>query len=642
MGVDLAGSLTGNVLLRPDQGQIHAQVHVDARDLAAGQFAANAQLTAEGATDALGFKLDVQVPDLSGAKASLSAGGSLDGRKVAVTSAIANYHGQDMRLLAPAQIALANGVSVDVLNMGAQTAVLQLEGEISPVLDVRASVRQLQPALINVFAPGLLASGTVEAHAQLKGSVASPTGEVRLTATDIRMADDAALGLPPLDLRATAQLMGTTADIDAQLVAGTASKLSLTGRAPLAADGALGLKISGTLDVGMINPLLEARGQHAAGALEVDATVAGTVAAPQIGGTVNLTKGSVRDYARGVSLTDITAAFVGSEGTLQIKSLTAAAAPGTVSMTGTVGVLQKGVPVDLRIKAVNAQPLASKLVTANLDADLHVSGTARARLDIAGSVHLNRTLIGIPNGLPPDVATLDVRRRGKTAAVVPEKQLVIGMDVAVQAPQEILVQGRGLDAEMGGDLHISGTLDSPIVTGFFDLQRGSFHPVQQQTHFSTEGRVSFNGAGLKNKIDPTLDFTSQALSPMPPLALRITGLADAPQFEFTSSPALAQDEIMARLLFGESFAVFGVAAGAGRRGARDLERSRRRRRPQSAGQTAEKLGAGQADRRRRHDQYRLWARKLRRQHCGRPLYLQTRLRRGKANHCGHQPARNGY
>src|SRR6202043_904874 len=102
------------------------------------------------------------------------------------------------------------------------------------------------------------------------------------------------------------------------------------------------------------------------GELEVDATVAGTVAAPQIGGTVNLTKGSVRDYGRGVSLTDITAAFVGSEGTLQIKSLTAAAAPGTVTVTGTVGVLQKGVPVDLRIKAVNAQPLASKLVTANL------------------------------------------------------------------------------------------------------------------------------------------------------------------------------------------------------------------------------------------------------------------------------------
>jgi translocation and assembly module TamB len=34
--------------------------------------------------------------------------------------------------------------------------------------------------------------------------------------------------------------------------------------------------------------------------------------------------------------------------------------------------------------------------------------------------------------------------------------------------------------------------------------------------------------------------------------LHITGLADAPQFELSSSPPLPQDEILARLLFGES------------------------------------------------------------------------------------------
>jgi translocation and assembly module TamB len=36
--------------------------------------------------------------------------------------------------------------------------------------------------------------------------------------------------------------------------------------------------------------------------------------------------------------------------------------------------------------------------------------------------------------------------------------------------------------------------------------------------------------------------------------LHITGLADSPQFELSSSPALPQDEILARLLFGESAA----------------------------------------------------------------------------------------
>ncbi len=556
IGTDIGGSLAASAMLRPERGATHVQLHFDARDLTAGGFKGNAQVSADGVSDALSFKLDVQMPELHGAKASLSAGGTLnlDARKIVLASAGANYRGQDVRLLSPAQIALTDGVSVDAFKVGAQSAVFQLAGEITPALDVRASLRQVQPSLINAFSPGLLASGTLEARARLKGSLSSPTGQVRLTATDIRMADDAAFGLPSLDLKATAELLGDTANVDARLVAGTASKLTLTGRAPLAAQGALDLKINGGLDIGMINPLLEAHGQHAAGEIDVDATVAGSIAAPQIEGTVNLTKGSLRDYARGAGLSDITAVIVGSAGTLQIKSFTAAAAPGTVSMTGSVGVLQSGMPVDLRIKAENAQPLVSKLVTANLNADLHVSGTARVRLNIAGSVHLNRTLIGIPNSLPPNVAVLDVRRRGKTAPpAVADKPLVIGLDVAVEAPQEFLVQGRGLDAEMGGDLHLSGTTDAPLVSGGFDLQRGSFSLASSRLNF-TAGRVSFNGAGLKGKIDPTLDFTAQTTVTDATATLKITGLADAPQFEFTSTPPLPQDEIMARLLFGTNAA----------------------------------------------------------------------------------------
>jgi translocation and assembly module TamB len=164
-------------------------------------------------------------------------------------------------------------------------------------------------------------------------------------------------------------------------------------------------------------------------------------------------------------------------------------------------------------------------------------------------VHLNRTLIGIPNALPLNVAVLDVRRRGKKTLVVPDKPLIIGLDVAVQAPQEILVQGRGLDAEMGGDLQISGTTDSPLVTGGFDLQRGNFSLASGRLNFSA-GRVSFNGAGLKTKIDPTLDFTAQTTIGDTTAIMHITGLADAPLFDFTSSPAKPQDEIMALLLFG--------------------------------------------------------------------------------------------
>jgi translocation and assembly module TamB len=558
LGMKVGGSLAGTVVMRPEQGHTHAQLHLDARDLAVQQLKGNAQLSVEGVPDALAYKLALQLPDLRGAKASLSASGSvnLDARKVALAAADLNYRGQDVRLLAPAQIALADGVSVDVLKLGVQSAELQIRGEISPALDLRASLHEVEPALINVFAPGLMASGTIDGRARLKGTLAAPTGQVRLTATDMRMSDDAAFGLPPLDLHASAELKSDTADVDVRLTAGTASQLNVTGHAPLAAAGALDLKIGGNLDVGMINPILEARGQHVTGELSVDASVGGSVAAPKIDGTVNLTKGSARDYARGLGLTDITAAIVGSEGTLQIKSLTAKAAPGTISVTGSVGVLQSGMPVDLQIKAENAQPLASKLVTANLNADLQVRGTARRRLDITGSVNLNRTLIGIPNGLPPNVAVLDVRRRGTKAPAAADKPLVIGLNVTLNAPREILVEGRGLDAEMSGQVHLTGTTETPLATGSFGLVRGNFSISGNKLNFTSDSNITFNGGGLKNSIDPTLNFTAQTTvqttAGITTVTLKITGQADSPQFELTSSPVLGQDEIMAQLLFGTS------------------------------------------------------------------------------------------
>ncbi len=551
VGMDIAGSLAANLSLQPDGRRTRAQLQVDAKDLTVSGLAGSVHLRGQGFTDSFAFKADLELPKLNGVAFSLGASGNLnlDAREISVASALGSYGGQEMRLLQPARIHFGKGIAVDLLKVGAQKAELDVQGQFSPALELRASLRQVQPALVNVFLPNLLAAGVIDAHADLHGTASAPQGEIALNALGIQSADDAALGLPPANIRVTAGLRGHTADIDARMDAGSASQLRARGWVPLATDALFALKINGKTDLGLMNALLEARGQHASGQLDIDATVTGDIAAPQIAGTLDLKNGKINDYGRGVSLTDINAQIVGNEGTLQIKSFTATAAPGTVSMSGSVGVLQKGIPVDLQITARNAQPLVSKLITSNLNADVTIKGTARGRLDIAGSVHLNRTLIGIPNGLPLNVAVLDVRRRGTKKPPVPEKPLIVGLDIAVQAPDEILVQGRGLDARMRGDLQIRGTTDAPLVSGGFDLERGTFSLATGRLIF-TEGRVSFNGAGLKNKIDPTLDFTAQATIGDTVATMHITGLADAPVFDFSSTPPKQQDDIMALLLFG--------------------------------------------------------------------------------------------
>jgi translocation and assembly module TamB len=430
---------------------------------------------------------------------------------------------------------------------------VQFAGRLLPELDAHLVVRAAEPALVDAFAPGLLGAGTLAARADLTGSLSHPQGHVQIDGVGLRFAVESAAVLPTLNVHASAELAGDMAVITGELSAGKSSEISVAGNAPLALGGALALKLAGSLDAALVSPVLEAHGLQVAGELTVDARVTGTPAAPDIDGTIRVSRGNVRDYARGFSLTQITAVLSGAEGRLRIDECTAHAGSGTLTMTGSLGLLEPQMPLSLKIHARNAEPIASSLVTANLDADIDVDGTARERLDVGGTIHINRAEIGIPSSLPPNVAVLDVRRRGQRAGPPPQRTLVIGLGLTVHAPNEVIVQGRGLDAEFGGDLEIKGTTAAPVVSGGFELQRGSFSIAGKSLTFSQSSRVSFDGTDLGGKLDPTLDLTAQAdLADNSTATLRITGLADAPKFDFSSSPEMPQNEIIAELLFGQS------------------------------------------------------------------------------------------
>jgi translocation and assembly module TamB len=558
-GTAIAGSVSGNFALKPAGNHTNALLQLDAQNIVVAQFSGGAHLTASGPIDDLSLKFAVQSPHLNGEPASVDAAAHLkvDTQELRLQQMQAHYHGQTLRLLAPARLSYADGLTLNKLRLGMQRAVISVDGRVAPALDVHTSVHELNSALVSAFVPGVLAAGSLDADAQLAGSFTAPSGVVTVKATGLRFAGSTVRDLRPVDLHATAHLKGNAALLDAQLSAGGASQLTLTGSAPLDTAGALDLKLSGKLDTTLANPILEARGQRTEGLLTVDATVTGTARAPEIGGTVDLAQGEVRDYTQGVHLSGITAHLVGSQGTLKIASFVAHASPGQLSMTGTIGVLQPKLPIDVQIAAQNAQPIASDILTANLNADIKIKGTLREHVDVSGTIDLKRTVIGIPNGLPPDVAVLDVRRPGEAPPTAADKKLEIALDIDVHAPRDIVVQGRGMNAELGGDVHFGGTTENLLASGNFELVRGTFSLASSTLTF-TDGRVSFNGTGLKHKIDPTLDFTAKTTAADATATLHITGYADAPQFDLSSTPPLPQDEILARLLFGESAAQLSV------------------------------------------------------------------------------------
>jgi len=121
----------------------------------------------------------------------------------------------------------------------------------------------------------------------------------------------------------------------------------------------------------------------------------------------------------------------------------------------------------------------------------------------------------------------------------------------VDSDNSIFIRGKGLNANLGGTLHVHGTGAAPMVTGGFELRRGDFSLAGTTLTFS-KGDVSFNGLGVNGQIDPTLDFEADSYSGNITATLKITGTATAPKIGLSSVPDLPQDEILARLLFGQS------------------------------------------------------------------------------------------
>lgn len=555
-GERIAGGIAAGIDLTPGAGGTRARFDLVASNVVAGGVSGSARLSAVGPLDALRIELTARSPDLRGMPANLSAGALLNEtrRVLDLDRFEARYHGQTLHLIAPSRVLFARGITVRDLRLGAQKAVIAVNGELSPALDFRASIHHVDAALVDAFVPDLLAQGTFNADATLRGTRAAPVGRASLQLTGLKLANDAAQGLPAVNMHGTARLHGKSASVFAQLDAGPQSRLTMSGRAPLGKTGAVALRLGGKMDVALMNSILEARGERAAGTLTVDASVSGTAHEPQIRGVVRLTNGDVRDYAEGVHLDDINARLVGGQGVLRLASMTARAGPGRLSAQGTVGVLQPGMPVHISLTAHHIQPITNDIMTANLDTNMKVAGTLRQRLDVTGTVRINRASINIPNGLPPNVETLDVVRPGQAPQPTAKAtRLVIGLGITLDAPDAIYVQGRGLDAQLGGQLKVTGTSDNPLVSGGFRMIRGNFSLAGTSLNF-TSGKVSFNGEGLKGRIDPSLDFIAQSsvtYNGPTTVTLHVTGFADAPKISLSSTPPLPQDDLLGLLLFGK-------------------------------------------------------------------------------------------
>lgn len=461
----------------------------------------------------------------------------------------------------------SDGVSISGLALAIERGRVTLDGLVGDRLDLRFAARDVPLSAARIFAPSLDLAGTLNAQATIGGTVAAPTGEWTLRLAGVASRETRNAGLPPIAVSGDGRLSGERTSVDLSLNAGSRANLTLRGSAPLQANGALDLAIQGRLDAAIANTMIAARGQRLTGSVAIDLRATGEVAAPRLSGGATLANGSFTDALQGIRLTGIEARLAANGDNLSIERASARTANGgTLSASGQIRVdPAAGFPGQLRINGSRAQLVANGIVTAVADLALELSGPLARNPTIGGRIDVVSLDVAVPDRLPGSLEPVQgirhVRPTRTAAARLADKRKTstagatrgrapppfnATLALAISAPNRVFIRGRGIDAELGGQLRVGGTLASPAVDGAFELRRGRLSVATQRLDF-TRGRITFTGA-----VIPELDFVAQTRAGDVTAQILVTGPADQPGFAFTSQPDLPQDEVLSRILFSRA------------------------------------------------------------------------------------------
>jgi translocation and assembly module TamB len=334
----------------------------------------------------------------------------------------------------------------------------------------------------------------------------------------------------------------------------------------LAADGALGDRINrGRLGAtlafdGAAETLWRLAAVEAfdlAGPVRISARATGTLGAPRITGTVASDDMTVQSALTGTRITSVKARgrFAGSR--LELVSFAGqTGGGGTVNGSGTVDLAQmsraRGPVLDLRAAVKNARLLDANGLEATITGPLRIVSNGIGGT-IAGRVSVDRARWALGNAAEdralPRIATREVNGEGgRPQAQVSARNAAWRYLVNASAPGRVAVEGLGLDSEWGIDIALRGTVADPRIGGTARLVRGDY--TFAGTRFDlTRGRILFD---VNEPINPRLDILAETARNGTNVDIAITGNAQAPVIAFSSDPALPEEEILARLLFGGS------------------------------------------------------------------------------------------
>ncbi|WP_420607604.1 translocation/assembly module TamB domain-containing protein [Novosphingopyxis sp.] len=479
----------------------------------------------------------------------------------------------DFKTKSPARIIPGNGnYRLQPVTILLSSGSLQLAGNYGTALELQSRLNNVDLSIANTISPGLglggKANGSLDFSQPADGSF--PRADARLKIDRFTRTSLSAVSTP-IDINFVGKLLPSGGDARAVLRQGSTvigrMVATLTPLPPgngswttrvLAAPLGGGIRYNGPAST--LFSFAAVPDQTLKGAIGLAADFGGRVQAPQLNGLVRANDLTYENEVYGTRLSQMKLAGTFSNDRFQLDTLRAVAGDGSVQGSGYVSLsADKGFPLDLQLKLDDARLARSDNISSTATGQIRITNQPGSNARIAGTIELPETRYKIIRQGGPQVPVLTgVRRKpplGRqkiTGDAEPGAGLptVFDLAVTIKADDQIYISGMGLESEWATDLRITGTTANPVIGGQVSLVRGTYGFAGNSFEL-TEGLITFSGGALTN---PTIKIAAQSDVDGVTAILNVTGRAQNPQIAFTSTPALPQDEIISRILFGSSVA----------------------------------------------------------------------------------------
>ena len=297
------------------------------------------------------------------------------------------------------------------------------------------------------------------------------------------------------------------------------------------------------------------------GTAQFDLALKGPPSLESLSGQITTQGASMALPAAAQRIDDITAAITLQQARAQLQVSARPRDGGLLRLTGPVALAP---PFDgaLRIGISDVTLTDHLSYETRLNGDLTLAGPLAGNSQLSGRIDVGESNINLNTaggaisaapippirhiGEPPQARQTRARAGLIQTGSSSGSKTNIDLDLIIDAPNRIYARGRGLNAELGGRIHLRGSTSALAPSGQISLKRGTFDILGRRLELD-EGRITLLG-----DLKPNLEFRSSASTANGTATLEIDGTVDAPQIKVTSDPPRPSEEALALLLFGDN------------------------------------------------------------------------------------------